>query len=181
MRCELGAGWTGAFVSTGGKDDGGEAQGAFFEAPVPSHVGHRQRLKDRFLAGGRAAIADYELLELVLFNAIPQRDTKDLAKTLLKRFGSFAGVVNAPDQLLREIKGVKDAVITQLRLLQAATLELKRSEVIEKPVLSSWNAVLDYCKAAMAHDAREQFRILFLDKKNQRIIYHKNFNNLFYI
>jgi DNA repair protein RadC len=152
------------------KDGNGDGeQGAFLEAPLPSHAGHRQRLKDRFLAGGRSAIADYELLELVLFNAIPLRDTKVLAKTLLERFGSFAAVVNAPEPRLREIKGVKDAVITQLRLLQAATLELKRTEMIEKPVLSSWSQVLDYCKAAMAHATREQFRILFLDKKNRII------------
>ena len=156
-------------MSSGSGDKGSGVQGGFFEAPLASHAGHRQRLKDRFLAGGRTAIADYELLELVLFNAIPQRDTKELAKTLLKRFGSFAAVVHAPDPLLREIKGVKDAVITQLRLLQVATLELKRAEVIEKPVLSSWAAVLDYCKAAMAHESREQFRILFLDKKNRII------------
>ena len=121
-------------------DDSRPGQGSFLEAPLPSHAGHRQRLKDRFLAGGRSAIADYELLELVLFNAIPQRDTKELAKALLARFGSFAAVINAPEPRLREIKGVKDAVVTQFRLLQVATLELKRAEVIEKPVLSSWNA-----------------------------------------
>lgn len=155
----------------GERNDGtGEGQqGSFLEAPLPSHAGHRQRLKDRFLAGGRSAIADYELLELVLFNAIPQRDTKELAKALLTRFGSFAAVVNAPEPRLREIKGVKDAVVTQLRLLQVATLELKRAEIIEKPVLSSWTNVLEYCRAAMAHEAREQFRILFLDKKNRLI------------
>ena len=145
------------------------SQGSFLEAAVPSHIGHRQRLKDRFLSGGRAAVAEYELLELVLFNAIPQRDTKELAKLLLKRFGTFAAVINAPEPRLREIKGVKDAVITQLRLIQAATLELKRSDMMEKPLLSSWSQVLDYCKAAMAHEDREQFRILFLDKKNRII------------
>ncbi len=152
-------------------NDGGdeEAQGSFLEAPLSSHAGHRQRLKDRFLAGGRPAIADYELLELVLFNAIPQRDTKDLAKMLLARFGSFAAVINAPEPRLREIKGVKDAVVTQFRLLQAATLELKRADLIGKPVLSSWTQVIDYCSAAMAQEVREQFRILFLDKKNRVI------------
>jgi len=150
-------------------DSGNAGQGSFLEAPMPSYVGHRQRLKDRFLAGGRPAIADYELLELVLFNAIPQRDTKELAKTLLKRFGSFAAVISAPEPRLREIKGVKDAVITQFRLIQAAAIELKRSEIMEQPVLSSWTAVIDYCHAMMAHETREQFRILFLDKKNRLI------------
>ena len=145
------------------------AQGALFEAAAPSHVGHRQRLKERFLAGGRGAVADYELLELVLFNAIPQRDTKALAKQLLARFGSFAGVINAPEPQLREFKAVKDAVITQFRLIQAATLEITRGRIDAKPVLSTWSEVIEHCKAAMAFEPREQFRILFLDKKNRLI------------
>ncbi len=140
-----------------------------FEDARPLHVGHRQRLKDRFLQGGREAVADYELLELVLFNAIPQRDTKDLAKSLIKRFGSFAGVINAPEPQLREFKGVKDAVITQFRLIRTAALEVARTEIVQKPVLSSWNQVIDYCRAAMAHEQVEQFRILFLDRRNRLI------------
>lgn len=157
---------------------GGNISGTLFEAPATTPaaaaalnpgVGHRQRLKDRFLAGGRGAVADYELLELVLFNAIPQRDTKQLAKQLLARFGSFAGVINAPDGQLREFAGVKDAVVTQFRLIQAATLEVTRGRIEEKPVLSSWSEVIDYCKAAMAFAEREQFRVLFLDKKNRLI------------
>jgi DNA repair protein RadC len=147
---------------------GAEAPGLFDEEP-PSHVGHRQRLKDRFLQGGRDAVADYELLELVLFNAIPQRDTKDLAKSLIKRFGSFAAVINAPEVQLREFKGVKDAVITQFRLIKVAALEVARTEIVKKPVLSSWNEVIDYCRAAMAHEQVELFRILFLDRKNRLI------------
>jgi len=148
-------------------EEGAKAQGALFEAAAPAaHAGHRQRLRARFLAGGRGAVADYELLELVLFNAIPQRDTKALAKQLIRRFGSFAGVINAPEAQLREFKAVKDAVVTQFRLIQAATLEITRARIGERPVLSSWIEVIEHCKAAMAYEPREQFRILFLDKKN---------------
>jgi DNA repair protein RadC len=131
--------------------------------------GHRQRLKDRFVAGGPEALPDYELLELVLFSAIPRRDTKPLAKRLLARFGSFAEVVNAPPERLKEVKGVGDAAILQIKLLRAGALRLIQGGIMQRPVLASWSAVLDYCRAAMGFEAREQFRILFLDKKNRLI------------
>jgi DNA repair protein RadC len=131
--------------------------------------GHRQRLKDRFVAGGPEALPDYELLELVLFSAIPRRDTKPLAKRLLARFGSFAEVVNAPPERLREVKGVGEAAILQIKLLRAGALRLMQGGIMQRPVLASWTAVLDYCRAAMGFAAREQFRILFLDKKNRLI------------
>jgi DNA repair protein RadC len=134
-----------------------------------SNTGHRQRLKARFLSSGPDSLADYELLELVLFSAIPRRDTKPLAKRLLQRFGSFPEVVNAPPERLAEVEGVGSAAIMQLKLVRAAAVRLMQLGVMQRPVLASWNAVLDYCRAAMGFEAREQFRILFLDKKNRLI------------
>jgi len=144
-------------------------QGSFFEAPMPSYLGHRQRLRERFRVGGADALPDYELLELVLFRAIPRRDTKDLAKRLIARFGSFAEVINAPEHRLAEVKDVGEAVITELKIVRAAALRLMRGEIMGRPALSSWRQVVDYCRAAMGFEAREQFRILFLDKRNQLI------------
>ncbi len=146
-----------------------DAQGSFFEAGNPPHVGHRSRLKDRFRAGGADAMPDYELLELVLFGAISRRDTKELAKRLIARFGSFAEVVNAPEPQLREVAGVGEAVITELKLIRAAAVRLLRREVINRPALTSWAQVLEYLRAAQGYEHREQFRILFLDKKNNLI------------
>jgi DNA repair protein RadC len=159
-------------MPTGGKDgDGGDGdqQRSFLEAPAPHYTGHRQRLRERFLKGGSDAMPDYELLELVLFRALPRRDTKELAKQLVARFGSFAEVVNAPDQRLKEVEGVGDSVIAELRLIRAAALRLVRSNVIGRPALSSWKQVLEYLNAAQSWEHREQFRVLFLDKKNQLI------------
>ncbi len=136
---------------------------------IPSKVGHRQRLRERFSKGGPAAVHDYELLELILFRAIPRRDIKDLAKILIGRFGSFAEVIHAPEHLLREINQVGDVVIFELKLVRATALQLMRNEVLDKPILSSWQQVIDYCHAAMGYETREQFRILFLDKKNKLI------------
>jgi DNA repair protein RadC len=151
-------------------DTDGDNQGGLFEAPVvSSQSGHRQRLRQRFMTGGADAMPDYELLELVLFRAIARRDTKDLSKRLLKRFGSFAEVINAPDARLREVTDVGDAVIAELKLIRAASLRLMKTALIGKPLLTSWQQVLDYLIAAQGYDAREQFRILFLDKKNQLI------------
>jgi DNA repair protein RadC len=146
-----------------------DVQGSFLEAPQPLYSGHRQRLRDRFRKAGGDALPDYELLELVLFRAIPRRDTKDLAKRLLARFGSFAEVANAPDARLKEVEGVGEAVITEIRLIRAAALRMMRSEISASPVLSSWNQVLDYLRAVQGFEMREQFRILFLDKKNKLI------------
>ena len=122
-----------------------------------------------FRKGGSDAMPDYELLELVLFRALPRRDTKELAKQLIARFGSFAEVVNAPDQRLKEVDGVGDSVITELRLVRAAALRLMRSNIMKRPALSSWKEVLEYLRAAQSYEHREQFRVLFLDKKNQLI------------
>ena len=105
----------------------------------------------------------------MLFNAIPRRDTKPVAKRLIERFGSFAEVVNAPPERLREVKGIGEAAIMQLKLVRAGALRLMQGGIMQRPVLTSWTAVLDYCRAAMGYEAREQFRILFLDKKNRLI------------
>ena len=145
-------------------------QGSLLAETEPDfHSGHRQRLKERFLTGGPDALPDYELLELLLFSAIPRRDTKPLAKQLLERFGSFAEVINASPERLREVKGVGDAAVTQIKLARAAALRLMRGSIMQRPVLGSWTAVLEYCRAAMGFDEREAFRILFLDKKNRLI------------
>jgi len=139
------------------------------DSAKPHYHGHRERLRARFQQAGAEALADYELLELILFRALPRRDTKPLAKNLLSAFGSFAEVVNAPDERLREIDGVGDAVIGELKLVRAAALALVKRDVVDRPVLQSWSAVLDYCHAVMGYAAKEQLRVLFLDKRNQII------------
>ncbi len=136
---------------------------------APHYHGHRERLRARFREAGADAVSDYELLELVLFRAIPQRDVKPLAKELIARFGSFAEVVAAPRARLKEIKGVGEAVVDELKIVQAAASRLARGEVRKRPVLSSWSSVLDYCRMAQAFADKEQFRVLFLDKRNQLI------------
>ena len=135
----------------------------------PHYHGHRERLRSRFREAGAEAVSDYELLELVLFRAIPQRDVKPLAKELIAKFGSFAEVIAAPPARLAELKGTGEAVITELKIVQAAAGRLTRGQVKKRPVLSSWSSVLDYCRATMAFADKEQFRVLFLDKRNQVI------------
>jgi len=135
----------------------------------PHYVGHRDRLRARFRDAGAEAISDYELLELILFRTIPQRDLKPLAKELLLKFGSFAEVLAAPPARLMEVKGIKEATATDLKIVQAAASRLARGQVKKRPVLLSWTAVLDYCRTAMAFSDKEQFRVLFLDKRNQVI------------
>ena len=137
--------------------------------PPPHYHGHRERLRDRFREAGTNALSDYELLELLLFRAQPRRDMKPVAKALLAKFGSLAEVISAPEQRLAEIDGIGEASITELKIVQAAASRLLRDEVKKRPVLSSWSAVLDYCRTAQAFADREQFRILFLDKRNQLI------------
>jgi len=141
------------------------------EAPAetPHYLGHRERLRERFFSAGAAALSDYELLEMALFAAIPRRDTKPLAKALLKTFGSFAEVIHAPEARLREVEGVKDASINQLKLIAAAADRIAKGEIKRSVALSSWNEVIDYCRSSMAFADKEQFRLLFLDKRNRLI------------
>lgn len=136
---------------------------------TPHYAGHRDRLRARFADGGASALADYELLELYLFRSIPRRDIKPLAKTLIARFGSFAEVVAAPINLLAETKGLSENAALDLKILQAGALALGRESVMGRPVLSSWTALLDYCRSVMQFETNEQFRVLFLDKKNRLI------------
>jgi len=132
----------------------------------PHYTGHRQRLRERFLRSGNDGLQDYELLELVLFRGIPRRDIKPLAKDLIDKFGSFAEVISAPIERLREIEGLGEAAITELKIVQAASLKLSQARVLNRPVLRSWAKVVDYCTASMAYGDTEQFRVLFLDHKH---------------
>lgn len=134
---------------------------------APSYLAdHRARLRERFMQGGAAAMPDYEMLELVLFRAIPRQDVKPLARRLIERFGDFNRVLSALPARLAEIEGVGPAVITELKIVEAAAQRLARARVMHRPVLSGWQALLDYCHTTMAHRETEQFRVLYLDRKN---------------
>ena len=136
---------------------------------APDYHGHRERLRERFYGSGPDALSDYELLEMALFPALPRRDTKSIAKALLKKFGSFAEVLHAPVARLREVEGVGDASINQIKLLAAAAARVAKGEIKKSIALSSWNDVIDYIRTGMAFADKEQFRLLFLDKRNQLI------------
>ena len=135
----------------------------------PHFLGHRERLKARFRDQGAEALADYEMLELILFAAVPRRDTKPIAKALLARFGTFSEVLGAPEARLMEVPGVGASVALHLKTVHEAAKRAAKSAVRDRPLLGSWSAVIDYCRLAMAHEEKEQFRILFLDKKNALI------------
>ena len=137
---------------------------------APSYLrDHRKRLRDRFMTGGAAAVPDYEMLELVLFRAIPRRDVKPLARALLDQFGDFNGVLSAPEDQLAATPDVGPAVICELKIVEAAAHRLTQARIRERQVLSSWDALLDYCRATMAHRPTEQFRVFYLDRKNTLI------------
>jgi DNA repair protein RadC len=147
--------------------DEDEAQPSALTGRLPSYISdHRQRLRDRFMQGGGAALPDYELLELILFRAIPRQDVKPLARLLLDTFGDFNRVITASPSRLQMVKGAGPAVVLELKLVEAAAQRMMRARVIQKPILSSWDALLDYCHTTMAHRETEQFRVLFLDRKN---------------
>lgn len=130
------------------------------------HKGHRERLRQRYFQTNGVGFADYEFLELLLFRSIPRADTKQLAKALLARFGTLADVLGADIHLLQEIEGCGPAVARDLKIIAGVSERVNRSELRKRDIFSSWDKVLGYCRAAMAHETREQFRILFLDKKN---------------
>jgi DNA repair protein RadC len=136
------------------------------QEPKPHYAGHRQRLRERFAKAGADGIADYELLELVLFRAIPRRDVKPLAKALIDQYGSFGAVIAADPARLAETEGVTENVISEFKVVQAAALKLSQAKIMDRPALSSWAALIDYCNASMAYNDTEQFRILFMDRKN---------------
>lgn len=154
----------------GGFEIPGFSDGVQMSAPIekPHHLGHRERLRQRFKAAPDT-LADYELLELLLFRVIPRADTKPRAKALLNRFGSLAEVLGASENLLAEIPGVGPSIAFDLKIIEAVAKRSARSTVMGREVLGSWSKVVEYCTAAMAFEEREQFRILFLDKKNRMI------------
>ncbi|MEG8099467.1 RadC family protein [Candidatus Liberibacter brunswickensis] len=134
--------------------------------PPLDYIGHRSRLRDRFLNKGDNALEDYEILELILFRLIPRKDTKSISKALLKRFVTLGGVFGAPLHLLQEIKGIGKRVALELKLISVASQRILKSKLINKEILSSWSVLLDYCKTTLSHEEREQLRILFLNKHN---------------
>ena len=135
----------------------------------PHYFDHRERLRGRFRAAGAGALADYELLELMLFRIIPRQDTKPLAKALLARFGDFPGVLGAEPARIAEVPGAGSAVAFELKVIQAALERASGAQMKQRPVVTTWSALLNYCRLAMANEPREQFRVLFLDRKNQVI------------
>jgi DNA repair protein RadC len=141
------------------------------EAPFPSTGphGHRARMRDKLLTRGPDALADYELLEMLLYFAMPKGDTKPLAKALINRFGSFAAVLAAPQQTLLGTRGLGPHSVAAIKLVQAAAIRMSRAEVMERPVLNNWDRLIDYLHAVMAREKIEQFRVLFLDPKNRLI------------
>lgn len=143
-----------------------DATGTTPKAASDDHKGHRQRLRERFRRSGEDGLADYELLEFLLFSALPRQDTKPIAKALLKRFGSFSAALAAPRERLKEIKGLSDTSVDTLKAVHSAVVRYHRSELNTRQFLDSWQKVIDYLQAAMGLEAVEQFRILFLDKKN---------------
>lgn len=134
---------------------------------APSYLAdHRARLRERFMQGGAAAMPDYEMLELILFRAIPRQDVKPLARRLIERFGDFNRVLSASAVRLTQVEGVGPAVVTELKIVEAAAQRLARARILHRPVLSGWQVLLDYCHTTMAHREIEQFRVLYLDRKN---------------
>ncbi|MFN7039080.1 MAG: RadC family protein [Alphaproteobacteria bacterium] len=131
--------------------------------------GHRQRLRTRLIDSPKGALPDYEVLELILFLAKPRGDTKPLAKELINKFGSFAKVISANSDSLKHIHGVGEAVIAAFRIIQEGAVRLIKEEVINSPILESWKCLIDYCRATMGHIKTEQFRVLYLDRKNMII------------
>lgn len=137
---------------------------------IPTHFhGHRERLRERFREAGAEALSDYELLELVLFRALPRRDVKPIAKDLIAKFGSFPEVISTPPARLAEVAGMGAVAITELKIVHASAMRLARGQVRKRPVLSS-SSVIDYCRSTMAFAEKEQFRVLFLDKRNRLIV-----------
>jgi len=149
-----------------GDDD--EAPATFVpQGRLPSYIkDHRARLRARFMSGGADAMPDYELLELILFRSIPRKDVKPLARALLDQFGDFNRVVSASPERLSKMSGIGDAVICDLKVIQSAAQRMSRARIMQRQVISSWDALLDYCHTTMAHRETEQFRVLFLDRKN---------------
>ncbi len=133
------------------------------------YIGHRKRLRERFPKSGADGLVDYELIELLLFSALPRSDAKPLAKRLCDRFGSIGAILAAEPRALAEVKGAGKAVIHSLKLAEAVSLRTLRDQVVERPVIATWKSLLDYCKAKLAHQMNEQFNVLSLDNNNSLI------------
>lgn len=147
-----------------------QAETTLPKSRTPSYLrDHRRRLRSRFLAGGPQAMPDYELLELLLFRAIPRQDVKPLARRMIDEFGDLAGVLSAPDARLRAVVGVGDTVLAEIKIAEAIAHRMARARVMNRPVISSWDALLDYCHTVMSHRETEEFRVLFMDRKNSLI------------
>ncbi len=136
----------------------------------PHYIGHRQRLRERFLKSGPDALADYELLELLLFQAIPRRDVKPLAKRLLEAFGSLPTLLSTPISELVKIKGINENTAISIKTVTALSHRMLKEELTGKPILNSWSKLIDYCRSTMAFEIRESFRIIYLNKKNELLV-----------
>ncbi len=135
----------------------------------PHYIGHRKRLRERFIIGGADAMQDYELLELLLFMAVPRRDVKPIAKDLLSKFGSLPELMSAPHSAISQIEGVSENTATAIKIVFALCARMIKQEIMQKPVLNNWARLMDYCHMSMAYETKEHFRILFLNKKNMLI------------
>jgi len=135
----------------------------------PHYSGHRQRLRERFIVGGADAMQDYELLELLLFMAVPRRDVKPMAKDLLSKFGSLPELMSAPHSAISQVDGISENTATAIKTVFAISARMMKQELMQKPVLNNWTRLMDYCHMTMAHETKEHFRILFLNKKNTLI------------
>ena len=139
------------------------------ENSEPHYAGHRARLRERFVKSGASSLPDYELIELLLFGAMPRRDVKPIAKELLKKFGSLGGVLDADIKALADVKGMGEVAAINLKTVRETAVRMLGQEIMNKPVLGNWQALVDYCRTAMGGNKKEQFRILFLNKKNALI------------
>jgi DNA repair protein RadC len=139
----------------------------------PHYLGHRQRLRKKLLDKGPEALADYELLELLLAQALPRIDVKPLAKNLLARFGSFAAALAAEPAELLKVKGMGESAVAALKTVRAAALLMSRQDLSERPVIANWQSLLDYCRAALAEEKIEQFHLLFLDGRNALLAHER--------
>jgi DNA repair protein RadC len=136
------------------------------DAETPHYHGHRERLRSRLREAGAGALADYELIELILFRAIPRRDVKPLAKAIIARFGSFAEAIAADPARLAEVEGMSAGAVSEFKIVEAAAQRFAKGALKKRLPMGSWSSVVDYCRTSMAFEGRELFRILFLDKKN---------------
>lgn len=157
------------FADTAGARPGHAAATATPD-PAQDASGHRGRLRKRLLEGGIDALADHEVIEFLLINAVPRRDMKPLARSLIQRFGSLAGVLNADPQTLAKHPGMGEATAAVLRIVAVATRRLARQAVRDMPVLGSWQALIDYLMIDMAHLTKERVRILYLNTRNMLIL-----------